>query len=89
MGVLAVQGRETKGIKMAPFLGPKLKEAKGGLSQEWRRREPLRESEQQIERFRKRVKVIACQRPLLLFLYKALPQPKRQPCGNCGHGMFK
>ena len=55
---------------MAPFLGPKLKEAKGGLSQEWRRREPLRESEQQIERFRQQVKVIACQRPILLFLTK-------------------
>jgi len=48
------------------------------LIQEWRRRAPLRQPERQKERFRKQqVKVISCQRPLLLLLYEALAQPKQ------------
>jgi hypothetical protein len=43
-----------------------------------------------IERLRKqRVKVIWCQRPLLLPLYKALAQPKQRVYDNSGADAFK
>jgi hypothetical protein len=79
-----------EGEKNGPISGAIIKRLDGGLNQEWRRREPVRESERQIERLRKqRVKVISCQRPLLLPLYKALAQPKQRVYDNIGADAFK
>jgi len=63
--------------KAAPFLGPLLKRQSGGLIQEWRCGEPVRQPERQQERCREQqVKVIRLSAASFVGLHNAFARPK-------------
>ena len=75
--------------KAAPFLGPLLKRQSGGLIQEWRCGEPVRQPERQQERCREQqVKVIRLSAASFVVHYNALAQPKRTRPGKPGSIAF-
>jgi hypothetical protein len=88
-GGRAHQSGPQEGKKNGPISGAIIKRLDGGLIQEWRRRAapPVGTAKREISK--KQVKVIYCQRPLLLLLYEALAHPNWQKCRDHDFDAFK